>query len=247
MSEPARTVVVTGASRGLGRAIACRFAADRDRVVVVYRQRDEEAQQSAEMIRAAGGVPELLRVDLRDAAAVERGFAELRKRVGPVRVLINSAASPNEGFFAMQGAAAFTDTLEGDLGGTIRCARAVVRDMLSARGGAIVNVSSIMTRRGQPGQVAYATSKGAIEAFTRSLALELAPHGVRVNAVVSGVFAAGLSLAAPQEMRARWLEAIPMHRLGEPDELAKAVHWLASDDASYITGHTLVVDGGLSL
>lgn len=247
MSEPERTVVVTGASRGLGRAIACRFAANGDRVVVVYRQRDEDAQHSAEAITAAGGVPELLRVDLRDAAAIERGFAQLRKRFGPIRVLVNNAASPSEGFFAMQSAASFDDTLAGDLGGTVRCARAVVRDMLGARGGVIINVSSIMTRRGQPGQVAYITSKGAIEAFTRALALELAPHGVRVNAVVPGVFEAGLSLAAPQALRDRWLEAIPMHRLGQPDELANAVHWLASGDASYITGQTLVVDGGLSL
>jgi 3-oxoacyl-[acyl-carrier protein] reductase len=119
--------------------------------------------------------------------------------------------------------------------------------MLAARGGAIVNVSSVMTRRGQPGQVAYVTSKGAIEAFTRALALELGPRGIRVNAVVPGVFATGMSLAAPAAVQARWLEAIPMRRLGEPDELAKAVHWLASADASYITGATLVVDGGLSL
>jgi 3-oxoacyl-[acyl-carrier protein] reductase len=247
MSEPTRTVVVTGASRGLGRAIACRFAADGDRVVVVYRQRDEEAQRSAAMIAAAGGVPELLRLDLRDAAAVERGFAELRKRVGPVGVLVNNAASPTEGFFAMQGAAAFDETLAADVVASVRCARALVRDMLAARSGTIVNVSSVMTRRGQPGQVAYVTSKGAIEAFTRALALELGPHGIRVNAVVPGVFAAGLSLSAPQELRSRWLEAIPMRRLGEPEELAKVVHWLASDDASYVTGHTLVVDGGLSL
>jgi 3-oxoacyl-[acyl-carrier protein] reductase len=247
MGEPTRTVVVTGASRGLGRAIARRFAVDGDRVVVVYRQRDEEARRSAAMITEAGGVPELLRLDLRDAAAVERGFAELRQRVGAVAVLVNNAAAPVEGFFAMQGGAAFDETLAGDLGASVRCTRAVVRDMLAARSGAIVNVSSIMTRRGQPGQVAYVTSKGAIEAFTRALALELGPQGIRVNAVVPGVFAAGLSLSAPEQLRSRWLETIPMRRLGEPDELAKAVHWLASADASYITGHTLVVDGGLSL
>jgi 3-oxoacyl-[acyl-carrier protein] reductase len=247
MAEPARTVMVTGASRGLGRAIACRFAADGDRVIVVYRQRDAEAQQSATLIREAGGVAELLRVDLRDAAATERELEQLRKRVGSIQVLVNNAAAAADGFFAMQSATAFDELLAADLGGTLRCTRAIVRDMLAARGGAIVNVSSVMTRRGQPGQVAYVTSKGAIEAFTRALALELGPRGIRVNAVVPGVFATGMSLAAPAAVQARWLEAIPMRRLGEPDELAKAVHWLASTDASYITGATLVVDGGLSL
>jgi 3-oxoacyl-[acyl-carrier protein] reductase len=242
-----RIALVTGASRGLGQAIALRLARAGELVLIGYRQRREAAEQTQAAIAAAGGRSELLGFDLRDPQACERALRDVRERLGPITVLVNNAAISDESMFAFSSGAHFDEVLGAGLHGAIHCTRSVARDMLSARGGVIVNVSSVMTRRGQPGQVAYATSKGALEAFTRALALELAPRNVRVNAVVAGLFDAGMTKLVDKGTRERWQSAIPMGRLGRAEELAEVVHWLCSDAASYVTGHCLVVDGGLSL
>ncbi len=253
MSDPSasssgpRIALVTGASRGLGAVIAQRLAAAGDHVVLGYHQRHEAAQQVQASIEAAGGQAEAMAFDLSDATAVETALTDIRRRLGPITVLVNNAALPDEGFFATTSTRAFEELLDVGLRGATRCSQAVVRDMLVAGGGSIVNISSVMTRRGQPGQVAYATSKGALEAFTRALALEVAGRGIRVNAVVAGVFDAGITRAVARATRDRWVEAIPMGRLGSADELANVVEWLVSDAASYVTGHCVVADGGLSL
>ena len=252
MSDPTssskpRIALVTGASRGLGAVIAQRLAAAGDHVVLGYHQRHEAAQQVQAAIEAAGGRAESVAFDLRDAAAIDAALTDIRRRLGPITVLVNNAALPDEGFFATTSTDAFEELLEVGLLGATRCTRAIVRDMLVAGGGSIVNISSVMTRRGQPGQVAYATCKGALEAFTRALALELASRRIRVNAVVAGVFDAGITRSVARSTRERWLEAIPMGRLGSADELADVVEWLVSDTASYVTGHCVVADGGLSL
>lgn len=247
MIESPRNVLVTGASRGLGEAIAKRLAAGGDRVLLGYRQRREAAERVRDEILAAGGLAELAGFDLRDAAAIESTLAELRGRSGPITVLVNNAALPDESLFAAGAAANFDELLEVDLQGAIRCTRSLVRDMLLVGRGTVINVGSVMTRRGQPGQVAYATAKGGLEAFTRALALELAPREIRINAVIAGLFDAGMTRTVPRATRERWVAAIPMRRLGRAEELAEVVHWLASDAASYVTGHCMVVDGGLSL
>ncbi|MFV8756122.1 SDR family NAD(P)-dependent oxidoreductase [Nannocystaceae bacterium ST9] len=242
-----RNALVTGASRGLGAAIAKRLAASGDRVLLGHRQRREAAEQVRDEIVAAGGQAELAGFDLRDAAAIDASLAELRERLGPITLLVNNAALPDERMFAAGSAEAFDELIEVDLQGAIRCTRSLVRDMLLAGSGVVINVGSVMTLRGQPGQVAYATAKGGLEAFTRALAIELAPRGIRINAVIAGLFDAGMTRAVPRATRERWLAAIPMGRLGRAEELAEVVHWLASDAASYVTGHCMVVDGGLSL
>lgn len=241
------TTLVTGASRGLGAAIARRLAARGDRVLIGFRQRREQAEQVRDTILASGGAAELARFDLRDAKAIDATLAELRARLGPITGLVNAAALPDERMFAGGSTSEFDEVLEVDLQGAIRCTRALVRDMLMAGGGSVVNVGSVMTLRGQVGQVAYATAKGGLEAFTRALAIELAPRHVRVNAVIAGLFDAGMTHAIPRATRERWQAAIPMGRLGRAEELAEVVAWLSSDAASYVTGHLMVVDGGLSL
>jgi len=242
-----RNALVTGASRGLGEAIAKRLAAGGDRVLIGYRQRSEAAERVRDDILAAGGQAELAGFDLRDPAAIEAALAQLRARLGPITVLVNNAALPDEHMFAGGATDDFDEVIEVDLQGAIRCTRSLVRDMLMAGSGTVINVGSVMTMRGQPGQVAYATAKGGLEAFTRALAIELAPRAIRINAVIAGLFDAGMTRAVPRATRERWLAAIPMRRLGKAEELAEVVHWLASDAASYVTGHCMVVDGGLSL
>lgn len=242
-----RTTLVTGASRGLGRAIAVRLAADGDRVVIGFRRRDEQARATLDAIEAAGGEGVLAPFDLRDEGAIAASLTELRGQFGPITALVNNAALTEHGPFLMRPSARTHDVLDVGLRGAMHCARIVGRDMLVADGGAIVNVSSVMARRGQPGHVAYATSKGALEAFTRALALELGPRGVRVNAVVAGLFDAGMTRGVPASTLERWTEGIPLGRLGRAEELADAVAWLLSPAASYATGTCLVVDGGMSL
>lgn len=242
-----RTVLVTGASRGLGRAVALRQAAAGDRVVIAYRRRREEAEAVLAELEASGGHGLLAQFDLREPKAVRAALAELRERCGPITALVNNAAVASEGMFALTPLARADEVLDVGLGAALGCTHALVRDMFVSGTGAIVNVSSTMSRRGQPGQVAYATAKGAIEAFTRALALELGPRGVRVNAVVAGLFDAGMTQAVDRETRERWTQAVPLGRLGQPREFAEAVAWLLSSAASYVTGACLVVDGGLSL
>ena len=162
-------------------------------------------------------------------------------------MLVNNAAVQGDGYFAMESQAQFAEVLAVDLAGAALCAREVVRGMLAAGRGNIINVSSVITRRGGPGMSAYAAAKGGLEALTRALALELGPRGIRVNAVVPGAFDTGMTRVAPPARVEQWREVTPLARLGRPDELAAAVWFLASEDAAFITGHALVVDGGLSL
>lgn len=242
-----RVVLVTGASRGLGRAILSRFAVAGDRCFGIYRQRSHDAEEAAAEISSLGGQATFLRADLRDVESVRAALAEVKAKAGPVEVLISNAAVQGDGFFAMETQAAFAEVLAVDLAGAALCVREVVRGMLVAGRGTIINVSSVVTRRGGPGMSAYAAAKGGLEALTRALALELGPRGIRVNAVVPGAFDAGMTTMAPRALVDRWREATPLGRLGKPAELAAAVWFLASEEASFITGHTLVVDGGLSL
>lgn len=239
-----RTVLITGASRGLGRAIALRQAAAGDRVIVAYRRQRERAEAVVAEVEASGGEALALGFDLRDPEATSAALTELR---GPVAALVNNAAVASEGAFGFGPTERFEEILDVGLRAAMRCTHALARDMVVGGGGVIVNVSSVMSRRGQPGQVAYATAKGALEAFTRALALELGSRGVRVNAVVAGVFDAGMTQTLPRELRERWAERIPLGRLGRDSELAEAVAWLLSPASSYVTGACLVVDGGLSL
>jgi 3-oxoacyl-[acyl-carrier protein] reductase len=168
------------------------------------------------------------------------------KSHGRFDVLVTSAGVHHDGYLATMTDAAWDEVLRTNLDGTMRCARAALRAMIEQRSGSIVAVSSVAAIRASIGQTNYAASKGAVIAFVRSLAAEVARYGIRVNAVVPGVFSAGMALRAPADRASAVLEHVPMGRRGEPAELARAVVFLASNDASYVTGQALVVDGGLS-
>jgi 3-oxoacyl-[acyl-carrier protein] reductase len=240
-------VVVTGASRGLGRAVAAAFAREGAEVFVGFRVREADAERTVAEIGEAGGRAVAFRVDVRDPADVERAFAALREQAGHVDVLVNNAGVSRDGLFPMQDEEAWNDVLSTNLMGTARCCRAALGTMWRARSGVIVNVASLSAIAASPGQVSYAASKAGVIALTRTLAAELAPRGIRVNAVVPGLLATGMAEHLDSRIAAERLARIPLGRLGTAEEAARAVLFLASEEASYVVGQALIVDGGMAL
>ena len=241
-----RRVVVTGGSRGLGRAIALAFAREGARVGVGFRARESEACETLAAIAAEGGEAEGLQFDVRDGAATERAIGGFAGKDG-IDVLVNNAAVIRDQFFAMLGPSEWDDVIATNLTGTYHCCRAALRFMLRKQRGAIVNVASIAAVRASPGQANYAAAKAGVLSLTATLAAELASKGVRVNAVVPGMLTTGMGERLDRRIADGRRAAIPLGRFGEGDEVARAVLFLASDDASYVVGQSLVVDGGLSL
>ena len=241
------TVLVTGASRGLGRTIAKAFAAEGAFVGVGYHRFDQAAEQTLCEIQEVGGSAALVKADTSDPEAVDGAVRSFLVQRHSIDVLVNNAGIVDDQPFALMSADSWSAVLKTNLGGVFNCSRAVVRSMMAKGRGNIVNIGSVASLIASPGQANYAASKGGIMALTRTLAVELAPKGIRVNAVVPGLLTEGMA----QRMNRRLAEArqsrIPLARFGNPEEVARAVLFLASDDASYITGQELVVDGGLSL
>jgi len=239
-----RTVVVTGGSRGLGRAMACAFAAEGAHVFVGYVRAEEEAERT---VHHLGGRGEALRFDVTRPEEVQAAFAMVHRRRGRVDVLVNNAGSVRDAPAALLDLDQWREVLAVNLDGAFLCSRAVLAPMLHAQRGAIVNVASTTAVRANPGQTGYAASKGGLLAFTRTLAAELCPKGIRVNAVVPGLIDAGMAQHMDHRARERVQARIPIGRLGRAEDVARAVLFLASDDAAYLVGCELAVDGGLSL
>ena len=240
-------VLVTGASRGLGRAIAIELAQRGYRVALNYLADHASAEATLATLTELGGTGMLVPFDVADHAAVTAGVERIREAWGDIGALVNNAGIAIDAPFATSSSVDLQHIVGTNLLGTVHCCRAVVRQMMAQRGGSIVNVGSVAARRAGRGQTAYATTKGAIEAFTRNLAAELARYGIRVNAVVPGFIDAGIAARMDPRRLAHQKTLIPVGRLGTDQEVARVVAFLLSEDASYIVGHALVVDGGLSL
>ncbi|WP_369217205.1 SDR family NAD(P)-dependent oxidoreductase [Streptomyces flavofungini] len=242
--EKRSVTVVTGGSRGIGAAVSVRLAGDGHDVVVGYRSDEGAAEKVAEAVRAAGRRGVAVRVDTADEADVERLFDTAAERLGPVTGLVNNAGvSGPVGPLAEAGAEGMRRALEVNVLGYLLCARRAVRDMTAHGGGAIVNISSVAATLGGPGEyVHYAAAKGAVDTLTVGLSKEVAADGIRVNAVAPGVI--WTEFHADPERPAKLASGIPMGRSGQPAEIAGAVSWLLSDDASYTTGTILKVSGG---
>jgi 3-oxoacyl-[acyl-carrier protein] reductase len=242
-----QTVVVTGASRGLGRAIAAAFGAEGAHVIVGYRTRAKDAAETVRLVEEAGGASAAVPLDVRDKKSVSAAVDQVLAASGQIDVLVSNAAVARDELFPLMEQESWDDVIDVNLTGVFRCVRAVARPMIARKKGAIVNVASVAGLHASVGQANYAASKGGVIALTRTLAAELAPSGIRVNAVVPGILTTGMAARLDRRVLDRKRGSIPLGRFGDAAEVAQAVVFLASERASYLIGQALVVDGGLSL
>ncbi|MDB4952665.1 MAG: fabG7 [Myxococcales bacterium] len=242
-----KNVLVTGGSRGLGRAIALAFAGEGAHVWVGFGARADAAEQTVADARRAGGTATPLQFDVTDAVAVDAAIASAVAERKTIDVLVHAAGVMRNHLFALSEPDDWDEPLRVNLGGALRVTRAVIRPMLSAGRGAIVHVGSVAGLRASPGQAGYSASKGGLVALVRTLGAELAPRGIRVNAVVPGLCASGMGVRLDRKQVDGHVARIPLGRTGTADEIAGVALFLASDAASYVIGQAIVVDGGMSL
>jgi 3-oxoacyl-[acyl-carrier protein] reductase len=242
-----RIALVTGGSRGIGRAIVRAFAAEGAKVAVVYRGSKEAADKLVQEVTQAGGAARAYQADVADGAAVKACVAEVEKDLGPVGVLVNNAGVIDDGLFVRMEREAWDKVIRTNLGGVFNLCHEIAFGMMQRRSGRIINISSVAATHVNPGQANYAASKGAVNSFTRALAVELAGRGVTVNAIAPGFIETDMSAAVRNKAGDLIKKFIPMKRIGTPEDIARVALFLASADSAYITGQVLTVDGGLSL
>jgi 3-oxoacyl-[acyl-carrier protein] reductase len=238
-----RVALVTGSSRGIGRAVACQLA--QRGAIVVAAARGDHAGPVAREIIAAGGQGEAVALEVTDPASVERTIAEVLARHGRLDVLVNNAGITRDHLLLRMKPADWDEVIATNLTGAFRCVQAVVRPMMKQRSGRIIAVSSVVGQTGNAGQANYAASKAGLIGFAKSMAREVASRGITVNVVAPGVIDTDMTRALGDDVREKWCAQVPLGRLGTPEEVAAAVCFLASDEASYITGHVLAVNGGM--
>jgi 3-oxoacyl-[acyl-carrier protein] reductase len=242
-----QVALVTGGSRGIGRAIVTALAAEGAKVAFVYRGSVAAAESLAAEVKGTGGTVLPLQADVANADEARQCVERVEKEWGRLDILVNNAGIIRDDLFVRLEPDAWQSVLATNLGGTYNFCRAVALSMLRQRGGRIINISSVAAQHHNPGQTNYAASKGAINAFTRALAVELARKNVTVNAVAPGFIETDMSQTVRNLAGDRIKKAIPMRRFGQPQDIARVVVFLASPDAAYVTGQIITVDGGLSL
>ena len=244
--EEGTIALVTGSSAGIGRAVAIDLAAKGATVVINYNRSREGAEETLNVIREAGGKAAIVKADVSDPDEVDAMFAKIKKHFKKLDILVNNSGVTRDGYLMMMSREAFDTVIKTNLYGCYYCTQGAIRLMCAAKnGGAIVNISSTSGVVGQEGQANYSASKGAIVSFTKTVAKEYARHGIRANVVAPGFIDTRMTQANRKLLEEKYMQYIPMGRFGEPQEIANVVTFLASDLASYITGKTIVADGGL--
>jgi 3-oxoacyl-[acyl-carrier protein] reductase len=238
-----RVALVTGASRGIGRAIAQRLA--RQGAFVVAAARGENAKVVADGISAAGGKAEAAALDVTESGAAEQFVAGALGRHGRVDILVNNAGIARDQLLLRMKRDDWDAVIATNLTAAFALTQAVLKPMIKQRGGRIICISSVVGQSGNAGQANYAASKAGLIGFAKAVALEVASRGITVNVVAPGMIETDMTRAIADSAREEWASKIPLRRLGTPDDIASAVCFLASDEASYITGHVLAVNGGM--
>jgi 3-oxoacyl-[acyl-carrier protein] reductase len=245
--ERGRVAVVTGGGRGIGRAIAARLAEEGANLAISYRSNDAAAEEAAEKVRAAGVKCEFFRGDVSSPGDVEALFQGVGDAFGRVDILVNNAGITRDNLMMRMKEEEFDEVVRTNLKGTYLCTRAVLRPMVRARWGRIVNVSSVVGLVGNAGQANYAASKAGIIGFTKSVAREVAQRGITVNAVAPGYVQTELTGSMPENVKEQIRNQVPAGRFGEPEEVAEVVAFLVAVEAGYVTGQTIAVDGGMTM
>ena len=247
MSLQGRNALVTGGSRGIGRAICLELARQGANVAVNYAGNQAAAQETVAACQALGVQAIAIQADVADAAACEAMVKEVIATFGSIHILVNNAGITRDNLALGISEADFDAVMDTNLKGAFSCCKAVYRPMMRQRFGRIINLSSVVGLRGNAGQANYAASKAGLIGLTKSLAKELAARKVTVNAVAPGFIDTEMTAVLPEQAKEAMLKTIPMARLGQPEDVARAVAFFASDEAAYITGQVLCVDGGMAV
>ena len=239
-----RIAMITGASRGIGKACALELAKAGAKVALAARQ-VEKLEEVADEIRAAGGEAFVAPMDLSSHDSIKEAFGKVAKDFGAIGILVNNAAVTRDGLALRMKPADWDVVIQTNLSGTFHCIQQVLSPMVKERWGRIVNISSVVGEAGNAGQSNYVASKAGVIGLTKALAQELASRTITVNAVAPGFIETDMTAVLKDETKGAVLETIPLKRFGKPEDVAAAVRFLCSDDASYITGHVLDVNGGM--
>lgn len=242
-----KVAIVTGASRGIGKAIAITYARYGANVVVNYCGSKEKAEEVVNLISKEGKKAVAYQADVADAKAVEQMFEFAIKEFGRVDILVNNAGITRDNLILKMSQEEFDAVIDTNLKGAFHCLKQAARIMLKQKSGRIINISSISGVIGNAGQVNYSATKAGMLGMTKSLAKELGSRGITVNAIAPGYINTDMTAVLKEDLKSKVMEMIPLKRLGEPEDIAQTAVFLASDWASYITGQTILVDGGLSI
>lgn len=242
-----KVALVTGASRGIGKAIALTLAKYGADVAVNYNGSKERAEETSEEIRAMGRQALLVQGSVADANACAEIFHQVEETFGKVDILVNNAGITKDNLAVRMTEEEFTQVIDTNLKGAFFCMKEAGKRMMKKRYGRIVNISSISGVHGNAGQINYCAAKAGVIGMTKSLAKELAARNVTVNAVAPGYIETDMTAVLPEKVKEAALTQIPLKRMGKPEDIAETVAFLASDRASYITGQTLLVDGGMGI
>ncbi|OGO16637.1 MAG: 3-oxoacyl-[acyl-carrier-protein] reductase [Chloroflexi bacterium RBG_16_48_8] len=242
-----KVAVVTGSSRGIGRSIALELGQNGASVVINYNQNEEAAKEVAAKIISTGSKAKIFKADVSKFNEAQDLIQYAIKEFEDLHILVNNAGTTRDGLIMTMSERDWDFVIETNLKSTFNCSRAAVRHMLRRRYGRIITITSVSGQMGNAGQTNYSASKAGQIGFTKALAREVASRNITVNAVAPGFIETDLTGSLPEDLKAELTDLIPLGRVGKPEEIAKAVAYLASDDAAYMTGHVLTLDGGMAM